>query len=204
MQRFLKFSLAALMPLTAAFAQAADTPFQIATVSELNAGEAFVTFSNTGASSTVAFPTQNGNLCANIYVYTPGATQLSCCSCLVTPNSVVSAPVKQALLSFTDDGRRSSLPATSLAIKMLASTGVATCNAATVGTGANVLATGMVAWSTSLTIAATATPSYFPTRVPFTPGTLSAAELTRMTTICGFNQITGGANVCKGCQPGGH
>ena len=55
----------------AAFGQAADTPFQVRYASNLAIGDSVVNITNTGASSTVAFPTQNGNICANVYVFSP-------------------------------------------------------------------------------------------------------------------------------------
>lgn len=190
----------------AAMGQAADTPFQVSFVSELDRGEAYVTISNDGASSTVAFPTQNGNVCANIYVFSPTGTLLSCCSCNVPPNNLVSAAVKESLLSVAPN--RPLLTAPSLVVKLLATTGAGGCglggpSETTAGTGANVLVTGMVAWNTSLSVAATSTPTYAPTRIAFTPSTLSAAELTRITTTCAFTQASP-AGICKGCQVGGH
>src|SRR5438105_5887097 len=64
----------------AAFAQAADTPFQVRYASNLAIGDSVVNITNTGASSTVAFPTQNGNLCANVYTFSPDEQLISCCT----------------------------------------------------------------------------------------------------------------------------
>lgn len=200
MQRLL--TLTAVLSVVA-FAQASDTPFQVTQISELDRGEAWVSITNTGASSTVAFPTQNGTLCANIYVFSPDSTQLACCSCSVPANGLVSAAVKQSLLSTSPIRPLSVAP--SVVVKMMASTGTGgVCNAATVGTGANVLATGLLAWNTGVISSGTEPPAFFPTKTSFVPSTLSAAELTRLTTTCGFNQSAGGAAVCKGCQLGGH
>jgi hypothetical protein len=196
-----KLSLGVMLVSSGVFAQSQDSPFQISSFSELDHGEAYVTFTNSGGSSSVAFPTQNGTLCANIYVYSPDAIQASCCSCLVPANGLVSAAVKQSLLSVAPN--RPLLTAPSLVVKVLASVASGgQCNASTVGTGTNVLATGLLASATGLAIAGTDPPAYFPTRTNFASATLSAAELVRMTTFCALqNSPTG---ICKGCQLGGH
>jgi hypothetical protein len=197
-----KLSFGVMLVSSCVFAQAQDSPFQISSFSELDHGESYVTITNSGASSTVAFPNQNGALCANIYVFSPDATELACCSCLVPPNGLVSAAVKQSLLSVAPN--RPLLTAPSVVVKVLGSSGSAgQCNATTVGTGANVLVTGLLASATGLAIAGTDPPAYFPTRTHFAPATLSAAELVRLTTTCLFNQNSP-TGICKGCQLGGH
>ena len=67
---------------------------------------------------------------------------ISCCSCPVTPNALVSLSARNDLISNT------LTPGVPTSV-LLASAG-ASCNASTVGTGANVLATGIAAWVEAL------------------------------------------------------
>ncbi|MDQ2901203.1 MAG: hypothetical protein M3Y07_15605, partial [Acidobacteriota bacterium] len=70
-------------------------------------------------------------------------------------------------------------------------------------TSAGVLAPGLAAWGSTLHTAPT--PGLFGiTETPFTRATLSQAELTRLTTLCGFIQTNGsGFGTCKSCRLGG-
>ena len=129
-----------------AFGKAADTPFQVRYVGNLNYSDSVVDISNTGASSTVASP-QNGALCANIYAISPDTGKVTgCCNCNVQPNVSIG-------LSVTSDILGGAVPASNASmIKILATTGAGGCtgvSATTAGTGANVLATGLVAWATT-------------------------------------------------------
>lgn len=216
MKRQLLVILGVMLLALGAFAQAQDTPFQVRYAVNLDQGDSFINISNSGASSTVAFPNQNGNLCANIYTFAPDEQEISCCSCLVTPNALNSLSVKNDLVSNT------LTPAAekSVVIKVLASINSGSCNASTVGQGTNVLATGLLVWgstyrqiTTTVTTPSpywwqppkvtTSTNSYV-TETPFTPATLSAAELTRMTTLCGTIQTNGsGFGICRSCRLGG-
>lgn len=199
----------------AAFGQAADTPFQVRYASNLTVGDSVINITNTGASSTVAFPTQNGNVCVNVYTFSPDEQLISCCSCTVTPNGLVSLSARNDLI------RNTLTPAvpTSIVVKLLATTGAGGCNPSnnaialqpsptTAGTGANVLVTGMAAWGTTIhalpvTPGSPAT-TYGVTETAFTPATLSAAELTRITTLCGFIQTNGSLfGICPSCRLGG-
>ena len=166
-----------------AFGQAADTPFQVHDATNLQLGDPRITITNSGASSTVAFPNQNGKICANVYGFAATTGQLtSCCSCLIAPNALVSLSVWQNLLLDNPF-----VSASALTVKLLSSTGTGnppTCNPATVGIGANVLVAGMLAWMTE------PQPSGFFSSPPevvktqFAPATLSAAELTSIDTQC--------------------
>jgi hypothetical protein len=204
--RYLSISTAIMLFSAVAFAQnpiTADSPFQVRYASNLPIGDSVINVTNTGASSTTAFPTQNGNICVNVYTFSPDEQLISCCACPVTPDGLVSLSARNDLISNT---LTPGVP-TSIVIKLLASTGTA-CNASTAGTGNNALATGMAAWGTSIhalpvTPGSPAT-TYGVTETAFTPSTLSAAELTRITTLCGFIQINGsGFGICKSCRLGG-
>jgi hypothetical protein len=202
--RYLSIFAASMLCSVAAFAQAADTPFQVRYASNLPVGDSVINATNTGASSTVAFPTQNGNICMNVYTFSPDEQLISCCSCPITPDGLVSLSARNDLISNT---LTPGVP-TSIVIKLLASAGNPACNASTVGTGANVLTTGMAAWGTTIhalpvTPGSPAT-TYGVTETAFTPSTLSAAELTRITTLCGFIQTNGsGFGICRSCRFGG-
>jgi hypothetical protein len=203
--RYLSIFAAMTLFSVAAFAQGADTPFQVRYASNLPIGDSVVNATNTGASSTVAFPTQNGNICMNVYTFSPDEQLISCCTCPITPDGLVSLSARNDLISNT---LTPGVP-TSIVIKLLGSLqGTGTCNAATVGTGANVLATGLAAWGTTIhalpvTPGSPAT-TYGVTETAFTPSTLSAAELTRITTLCGFIQTNGsGFGICRSCRFGG-
>lgn len=147
-----------------AFGQAADTPYQVRFAFKLK-GSDLMHVSNSGASSTVAAPVQNGALCANIYAMAADTgLMLNCCACKVPPNALRSISIENDVL----EGAKPRPKAVGL--KIMASTGVAgVCNAGTVGTGANVLVTGLTAWKAEL---------------PFTPSTLSAAELVHLNAQC--------------------
>lgn len=196
----------------AAFAQS-DSAFQVRYASNLPIGDSVVNITNTGASSTTAFPMQNGNICVNVYTFSPDEQLISCCSCPVTPNGLVSLSARNDLISNT---LTPGVP-TSIVVKLLATTGTGSaCSAATAGAGANALfpqpaagnavSSGLAAWGTTIhALPGTGpTTTYGLAETPFTPATLSAAELSRITMLCGFIQVNGsGFGICKSCRLGG-
>ena len=156
--------------------QAADTPFQVLPITTLKSKDA-VSVSNSGASSTVASP-QNGTLCANVYGLSAETGQLiDCCSCRVAPNALVSIPIIDDLLGHPKPKPKA------VVVKVLATlpSGPA-CDTGGVGNGSNVLATGVLARKGD---------------TPFTPATLSAAELTSLNTQCAA--LHPGGNGCFAC-----
>jgi hypothetical protein len=204
--RYLSIFAALMMCSVAVLAQnpvTADAPFQVRYASNLPIGDSVINITNTGASSTAAFPTQNGNICVNVYTFSPDEQLISCCACPVTPDGLASLSARNDLISNT---LTPGVP-TSIVIKLLATTNAGACNASTAGT-ANALATGMAAWGTTIhalpvTPGSPAT-TYGVTETAFTPSTLSAAELMRITTLCGFIQTNGsGFGICKSCRLGG-
>ena len=167
--------------------------FLVRYATNLNIGDSFVDFSNTGV--TVA----NGaaqNLCANVYTFDPAEEMISCCTCSVTPNALQSLSVVQALIS---NPLTPAIPS-SVVIKVIA-TADAVCNAS----AATTLAPGLRAWGTTLhQNTSTAAVSYSPTETPFSQASLSGAEFTHLTSTCGFIQSDGsGFGICKGCSAGG-
>jgi len=184
-----------------AFAQnpvSADAPFQVRYASNLALGDSVINITNTGATG--------GNICVSVYTFSPDEQEVSCCSCSVTPNALVSLSVNRDLISNT------LTPAhpTSVVVKLLATSG-GSCNAATAGSGSSALAPGMAAWGTTLHADLVASGVADLTAVPvsltetaFTPATLSPAEEARITSLCGFIQANGsGFGICRSCRLGG-
>ena len=209
MKIFTLFSAAMLLSV-AAFAQnpiTADSPYQIRYASNLSIGDSVVNISNTGAtgaslqSGTSASIT--GSICANVYVFTPDEEIVSCCSCPVTPNGLVSLSAQKDLIV---NPLTRETP-TSVVIKLVATRpvgGSCTNSAAAVGTNP-AFAAGMVAWGTTLhanTSAAAGT--YAVTETAFTPATLSSGEVSRLANACSFILAQGsGFGVCNSCRLGG-
>lgn len=164
--------------------------YQIRYASNLNAGDSFIDFTNTGSS--------NSNICANVYTYSPDEQLISCCSCLVTPNGLTSLSAVNDLTGNTLTPVRPS----SVVVKVVATIGTtqSACNAATV-TGAG-LAPGLAAWGS--TLHSLPSGSFGVVGTSFARGSLSAAELTRMTQLCAFIHANGsGYGICKSCRVGG-
>src|SRR5208283_458781 len=125
-----KLALAALAFSTAAFAQ--SDVFQIKYAANLNIGDSFVNFTNSGA--TVA----NGvsqNICINLYTFDPQEELISCCTCTVTPNGLVSLSVIKSLIS---NPLTPAIP-TAVVVKAIATT-------ACIGSGDVTIAHGLLAW----------------------------------------------------------
>jgi hypothetical protein len=191
-----------------ALAQTQDGPFQVRYASNLPIGDSYINATNTGASSTgPAFPTQNGNICMNVYTFSPDEQLISCCTCPITPDGLVSLSARNDLISNT---LTPGVP-TSIVITLVASSGTPACNASTVGFGAeaaNALVPGLAAWGTTIhalpvTPGSPAT-TYGVTETAFTNSTLSRSELQRLTQLCGFIQANGsGFGICKSCRFGG-
>ena len=203
------FALAAGLSAVAAFGQAVDGPFQIRYASNLAIGDSVINFTNSGASSTVAgIPgPQNGDVCANVYAYSPDEQLVSCCSCNVTPNALNSLSAKNDLASNT----LTPIIPSALVVKDLATAGGTNCTAstaATAGTAPAVFVQGLLAWGTTIhalpVTAGSPAGTYFGTENAFSNATLSAAELSRMTQLCSFIRANGsGYGICKSCKVGG-
>jgi hypothetical protein len=113
-------------------------------------------------------------ICASVYAFDAEDGQLlNCCSCQVAPNALRSVPIAADLLE-NDKPRPKSL-----VLKLLAAAPVAgECSASVPGS----LTAGITAWTGE---------------TPFTPATLSATELSTMTTQCGALHPT--ARTCDAC-----
>jgi hypothetical protein len=188
-------------------------PFQITYTANLNIGDSFVDITNTGASGagldsgTAASVT--GSICANVYVFDASEEILSCCSCPVTPNGLVSLSAQADLVS----NPLTNANHTSIVIKLLATAPVAgSCNNSALLAGGPSLALGMAAWGTSLHANTTITVAppmgggtgYDVTEKPFTDSSLSAGEFARLAYSCGaVANVGSGFGVCNSCRLGG-
>ena len=181
----------------------ADSPFQVHYAANLNIGESYIDVSNSGANGAGLYGPglgAVGNICVNVYAFSPDEQLISCCSCLVTPDGLVNLGVTRDLTSNTLTG----VVPTSVVVKLISTLAGAggtgtSCNnsAATAGT----LVPGLVAWGTTLHASPT---GYATTETAFTPSTLSAGEyasvLNRCTNIIGNGS---GFGICASCRPGG-
>ncbi len=203
-------ALAGALLSVAAFAQnpiTADSPYQIRYASNLSIGDSVVNISNTGARGGVTLQSGTsasigGSVCANVFVFTPDEEIVSCCSCPVTPNGLVSLSAQKDLIV----NPLTRATPTSVVIKLVATVPVGgSCNNSAAAVGTATLAPGMVAWGTTLhanTSAAAGT--YGVTETAFTPAPLSASELARLANTCTFILSQGsGFGVCNSCRLGG-
>jgi len=201
--------LAAVVCTVSAFAQnpiTADSPFQVSYAANPSAGESYINIINTGANGASllgpGFGSAAGNICVNVYAFAPDEQEISCCSCLLTPNSVVNLGVNRDLTSTTLTG----VIPTSVVIKLVATlagpTGSGTSctnSAATPGT----LVPGMVAYGTTPQPVGTA---YNAVEHTFVPSTLSVGvggEYASITGRCASILGNGsGFGICNSCRSG--
>ena len=199
-----------------------DSAFKVRYASNLAIGDSVVNFTNAGGSSlsaclpgtvpacTVGVPAQpsfaqNGDICANVYAYSPDEQLVSCCSCNVTPNALNSLSAKNDLASNT----LTPIIPSALVIKVLASAGGTACTAASAATiGVADLRAGLQAWGTTIhalpVTAGTPATTYGVTETKFNDPFLTLAEFQRMTQLCGFIRANGsGYGICKSCKVGG-
>jgi hypothetical protein len=165
-----------------------ENSFLVRYAANLDKGDSVVNVTNTGLNGAPllgpGFGVPVGNLCVNVYTFSPDEELVSCCSCLVTPNGLASFSVRNDLLANPLTGI---IPA-STTIKLVASLP---------GTGA--LAGGVLAWGTTLH-----GPTLSLTEAPFIPATLSAQELASITGRCANILGNGsGFGVCRSCRVGG-
>jgi len=197
----------------------ADGTFLVKYMSNLAIGDSVINISNTGASWGQNISTgggavlSNGNICANVYVFSPDEQLQACCSCFLTPNALTSF----SRISLVENTLTGAFPS-SIVIKLLASVACTVdnnpssqtfgqclssnvCNAGTVGQVGQPLAGGLVAWGTTLHANTSTSPvTYQVTETPFDKASLSAKELTRITNLCANIEQNGSGNgICKGC-----
>jgi len=196
-------------------AQTGDDSFQVNYATNLNVGDSFINITNLGVTPTSLAPAagSTANICVNVYTFDSAEELISCCSCLVTSNALVSLSARRDLISNT------LTPATpsAIVVKLLstqptvaaASGGsvTQTCNPAIdplpmpPWTTSSTLAHGMRAWST--TLKALGSGSYVPVESRFSWLALTDSEVFRTTRLCGFIQNNGsGFGLCKTCRTG--
>ena len=182
----------------------------------LNIADSLVNITNTGAfGASLTGPGFGpvGNICVNLYSFSPDEQLTSCCSCLLTPNGLVSLSVYDSLRSNTLTG----VTPNSMVIKIITTlsgpTGTGTTCAgspAVAGLGGfPIVNGGSAAWGTTAHIpgagAVPGAPAPFAiTETPFTLSTLSPAELASINNRC-LNIMGNGSGfgICRGCQAGG-
>jgi hypothetical protein len=194
-----------------AFGQAQDSNFQIRYASNLTIGSSVINITNTGANGAPlngpGFGGTTGNICVNVYAFSPDEQLISCCSCPITPNGLVSLDVKTDLISNTLTG----VQPNSVVVKLLGSTpqgATPNCtNSAALVTAATLIPNGMLAWGTTVHAAPVAG-TYAVTETSFVPATLSTGpgntELSSITNRC-LNIIGNGSGfgICRSCRAGG-
>ena len=172
---------------------------QVRYAANLNIGDSVINITNTGSTDPTD-PVIPDSLCANVYTFDASEEIVSCCSCLVTPNALVSLSVQGDLISNT----LSPSTPTSLLINIVATDAgrgaTANCNPAAVGT----VSPGLRAWGTTLHALPGSPATYGVTEADFSPSGISPAELAHLTQFCGFINANGsGFGICKSCRNGG-
>jgi hypothetical protein len=180
-------------------------PLRLRYFANLASGVSTINITNTGQlgadSPAIESAAAVGAVCVNVYTFAPDQQLISCCSCPITPNGIVSLDVKKDLATNT----LTPATETSLVVKLLTSLpqpgpNGPTCNNSASAPGA--LASGVEAWATTLH-AAPAGGTFQATETPFTRATLSASELAKMTGFCSLIQADGsGFGICNSCTPG--
>ncbi|MBY0508383.1 MAG: hypothetical protein K2X03_31015 [Bryobacteraceae bacterium] len=180
--------------------------YQVRYMSNLNLADSVINLTNTGArgaglaAGTTA--TTTGAICVNVYAFSPDEQMVSCCSCPVTPNGLVSLSAQRDLVSNT---LTPAVP-TSLVVKLLATVPVNnSCTGSAAAVNAANLAPGLLAWGTTIKAPDTVV------ETPFLPATLSLGgagdnigELARLQQLCNFINSNGsGFGVCRSCRLGG-
>ena len=79
--------------------------FQVRYASNLSVGDSVINITNGG---TQGGTDPSGNICVNVYAFSPDEQLVSCCSCLVTPNGLVHLSANNDLVSNTLTGIRPS------------------------------------------------------------------------------------------------
>jgi hypothetical protein len=183
----------------------ADGAFQVSYAANPSAGESYINIINTGANGAPlkgpGFGAAVGNICVNVYAFAPDEQEISCCSCLLTPNSVANLGVNRDLTSTTLTG----VVPTSVVIKLVATlagtggSGSSCSNSAATVVTTNIVS-GLVAYGTTPQPVGT---SYSSVEHTFVPSTLSANELASITGRCQAILGNGsGFGVCNSCRAG--
>jgi len=185
-----------------------DSPFQVSYAANTTAGESFINITNDGANGAPllgpGFGGAVGNICVNVYAFSPDEQLISCCSCLVTPNGLVNLGVNRDLTAKTLTG----VIPTSVVVKALATlagangSGTSCTNSAATAT-MTAAVPGMLAWQTTNHNGGAALPAFRVTETALRPATLSAGELASITGRCASILGNGsGFGICQSCRAG--
>ncbi len=200
--------LAAFALAAGAFAQpngTEDTFFQVRYASNLNVGDSVINITNSGAlGAGLAAGTSAGTtgaICVNVYAFSPDEQMISCCSCPVTPNGLVSLSARQDLISNT---LTPAVP-TSIVVKLLATApNAGSCASSAANPSATPFVQGMLAYGTTVHAAAVAGGDPAVTETKFSPASLSGGEFGRLQSLCNFINANGsGFGICRSCRLGG-
>jgi hypothetical protein len=186
-----------------------DTSYQVRYAAHLDTSDSVIDIVNTGGNGAAPYGpglgAAAGNICVNVYAFSPDEQEISCCSCLLTPGEVASLSAQRDLIG----NWLTSAKPTSITIALLATLAgpnatAGTCtNSAAAATGANfpLAPTGMQAWGTSAESALTGT--FAITETPFLSAIISPSQVTSIVSRCA--SIVGNASgygVCNSCQAG--
>jgi len=172
----------------------------------LNLADSVINITNVGAlgagfgSGTSAAVT--GAICANVFAFSPDEQLISCCSCPVTPNGLVSLSVVNDLINNTLTPARPN----SIIVKLVPTVPVGgSCSGSAANVATATIASGILAWGTKVhSLNGPVAGPLALTEVPFLNSILSSGDKNRLGTLCGFIVGNGsGFGICNSCRLGG-
>jgi hypothetical protein len=177
--------------------------FFVSYAANLSVGESYINLVNTGAAGAPALGPglglPVGNICVNVYAFDPSEEEISCCSCLLTPNQVANLGVNRDIVINTQTGVTPPSVVIKLVCTLAGGDGTGTScnqNAAVQGFQTPSLA----AFGTTPQPAGT---KYSQVEHAFVAGTLSAGEYASITGRCAAIMGNGsGYGICHSCQVG--
>jgi hypothetical protein len=173
--------------------------FKIHYASNLITSDPVVNMTNTGASEAA-----HGNICVNVYVFTPDEQLQACCSAFLSPNALASYSISHDLAFIT----LTPIVPSDVVIKLIATAALGTTcpnsTAGAVGDKNNLPVPGLLAWATALHALPTIPVTYGATETRFEDGILSQQELARTTSLCANILANGsGLGICNVAKIGG-
>ncbi len=149
--------------------------------------DSFVRLINTGTNGD-PLSSNEGAVCANIYMFDNTQEMLECCSCKMTANDLLTLSVKNNLMQNPLTG----FPAPDEGAIKIVSDYKSTCDPTTL----NYPNYQLVAWATHIQQPVTGT--FVSTETAFTPGSLSSAEQNFLPLACAFVKFLGsGKGTCS-------